>query len=421
MTEPATFPELTMDLRRRFVDQVAKTVRELYVFEDKANAMADHLQTQEAAGGFDEIETIPELAKYLTAELHSVHEDLHLYIDPWLPPTDGSDASAANLHEEMLRNKHRTNYDFRQLEILLGNVGYLDLRSFCPVRLSGETAAAAMQFLGHCDALIFDLRDNGGGEDLVQFLQSYLFEKPTHMVTQRHRSGRDRQTWTHPYVPSPKLVDQPAYVLISRSTFSAGEDFAFTLQRQGRVVVVGEQTRGGAHPVEFYRFPDLCLEIMIPEEFSVDPVSGDNWEADGVIPDIRVPSGDALDAAHEIALKTLLERQDAEQKADESLRTFRQWALRSVEAKRNRPNLADDQLSLYPGTYGRSIEVFLDGDALKLCWGGRRDQILLPIGEHEFEFDRGTQRAEFVVKDGAITMLIARDHDGGEWRLPRKG
>jgi len=414
-SKPA-FPPLTSELRDRFVGQVAKTVRELYVFEDKANAMADHLLTEQKAGTFDEIESISKLAARLTQELHSVHEDLHLYIDPWLPSADGSNASAENLHEDMLKTKHRTNYDFRKLEILLGNIGYMDLRMFCPVRISGDTAAAAMQFLAHSDALIFDLRDNGGGEDLVQFLQSYLFAKPTHMITQCHRSGRTRQTWTHPFVPGPKFVDHPVYVLISRSTFSAGEDFAFTLQQQKRAVIVGEQTRGGAHPVEFYRFPELYLEIMIPEEFSQDPVSGDNWEDSGVMPDIAVPADEALQVAHAAALKKLLE----EPQDDESLVGFRHWALESVEGRVDRPILTSDQLRIYPGGYGRSIEVFLEEGTLKLNWGKRRDHTLLPLRNHVFEFDHGTQRAYFVLEDGAVRELIGRDQAGGEWRLPRR-
>jgi len=416
MSQPsAAFPELTSDLRDRFIAQVAKTVRELYVFEDKANEMADHLLEQQEQGAFDSVESIPTLASMMTSELHGVHEDLHLFIDAWLPSDEGA-AAASNLHEDMLKNKHRVNFDFRKLEILLGNIGYLDLRSFCPVRLCGETAAAAMRFLAHTDALILDLRDNGGGENLVQFLQSYLFAEPTHMITQRHRSGRDRQTWTHPYVPGPKFVDQPVYVLISRSTFSAGEDFSFTLQKQGRAIIVGEQTRGGAHPVEFYRFPDLFLEIMIPEEYSEDPASGGNWEDSGVIPDIAVHADEALQAAHTEALKKLLEQSEE----DESLVRFRQWALQSIEARKDRPRLSPEQQKLYPGRYGRSIEVFLDGDTVKLNWGGRRDHILLPLGEHEFEFDHGLQRALFVVENGVPKELVGREQDGGEWRLPRK-
>jgi len=407
------YPTLTDDLRKRFIEQVATTVRARYVFEDPANAMADHILEQLAAHAFDEIASIPALAARLTHELHGVHEDLHLYIDPWLPKGDESDAG--NLHEDMLRNKHRTNFDFRKIEVLLGNVGYLDLRGFCPVRMSGETAAAAMRFLAHADALIFDLRNNGGGEDLVQFLQSYLFAEPTHMITQRHRSGRTKQTWTHPYVPGPKFIDQPVYILTSRSSFSAAEDFSFTLQRQGRAIVVGEPTRGGAHPVEFHRFADLYLEIMIPEESSEDPATGENWEDSGVAPDIATPASEALRQAHEEALRTLLDRPEA----DESLVRFRRWALESVQAQASRPTLSETDLAIYPGQYGRSIRVFLDGRRLKLNWGNRQDHVLVPLREHAFEYADGFERAEFTVENGTPTELIGRDQDGGEWRLPR--
>lgn len=412
---PVTFPKLTPDLRHRIIAQVIETVRDKYVLADKAEQMAHHVTAQQAAGAFDSIETIPELTSRLTSEVHGVHRDLHLYLDPWLPPEDGG--TTAHSYEDELRTMPRTNYDFRKLEVLLGNIGYLDLRSFCPAPIGGETATAAMQFLAHTDALIFDLRDNGGGDSLVQYLQSYLFAEPTHMVSQRHRSGRVQQTWTLPYVPGPDFSNHPVHVLISRSTFSAGEDFAYTLQKRGRAVIVGEKTRGGAHPVEFYRFPDLFLEIMIPESFSEHPDTGENWEETGVIPDIAVHADDALGVAHEGALRALLERHEE----DESLVSFRQWALRSIASRRGRPQPTDDQLALYAGQYGHSVTVFVVENLLKLSWGGRRDHTLTPLGEHEFEFDHGTQRALFRVESGCSVEMIGREQGGGEWRLPRRG
>jgi len=117
---------------------------------------------------------------------------------------------------------------------------------------------------------------------MVLTLQSYLFSEPKHTVSTRYRSGRVEQTWTRPMSP-----DHPVYVLINRSTSSAGEDFATTLQQPGRMVVVGERTRGGAHPVKFVRFTELCIEMSIPNTCS---------------------EARALDIAHEHALWELLDR-----------------------------------------------------------------------------------------------------------------
>ncbi len=271
--EPSTFPVLSAELTARIVEKTAATVRDKYIFADDAETMCELLLSKLKDGVFRDAESIPDLASAVTEVLHSVRADLHLVAMPWIPPAEGGDSDG--LMDAWHRRMPRHNYEFRKLEVLLGNVGCVDLRGFAPAAEGGPTAAAAMQFLAHTDALIFDLRDNGGGEDLVYHLMSYLFDKPTHVHTARYRD-HDEQNWTYGYVPGPRFPNKPVYVVISRSTFSAGEDFTYNLQQLGRVTVVGEQTRGGAHPVEFYRFPELCLELMIPNAYSENPVSHTN-------------------------------------------------------------------------------------------------------------------------------------------------
>ena len=64
-----------------------------------------------------------------------------------------------------------SNFGFEKVERLEGNVGYLDLRGFHRAEVGGDTAAAAMNFLANTDALIIDLRKNGGGApDMVALI-----------------------------------------------------------------------------------------------------------------------------------------------------------------------------------------------------------------------------------------------------------
>jgi len=405
------FPALNDALTRRIVEKTAEVVKGKYIFEEDAAAMADLLLTRLREGAFNEHTDLQRLTGAITEMLHSVREDLHLAALSWMPPVEDV-PHTGDLMESLRSRWRRNNHEFRKIEILLGNVGYVDLRGFTTAASGGPTAAAAMQFLADTDALIFDLRDNGGGRDLVYFLMSYLFDEPTHVHTARHRD-HDEQAWTYGYVPGPRFPKHPVYVLISRATFSAAEDFSYNLQQQGRVTVIGEQTKGGAHPVEFHRFPDLFLELAIPNAYSENPVSGGNWEDSGVVPDLEVSAEDALLAAHEKALETLIQRAP-----DDDDRRYRQWALESVRLRKRPYEPSSDSLEACVGEYTNAVRIERIGDALTFSWSGRT-YALTPLSEHRFELDHGMQRATFTVDNGQATEFLWETEDGDAWNIRR--
>jgi len=97
------------------------------------------------------------------------------------------------------------------------------------------------------------------------------------------------------------------YVLTSGATFSGGEALAYDLQRLGRATVVGERTRGGAHPRRGFRV-HAHLEATIPVARAVSPISGSNWEGSGLTADVEVPADVALETAYRRALNDVTER-----------------------------------------------------------------------------------------------------------------
>ena len=204
----------------------------------------------------------------------------------------------------------RTAGGIARAERLDGNVGYLDLRPllFPPV-VAGEAVAAAMTLIAPAEALILDLRQClGGSPDMVAMVCSYLFgDEPVHLIDIIDRPAADgtaavRQSWTMPFTPGRRFgPDKPVFVLTSGTTFSGGEELSYDLQQLGRAIVVGECTRGGAHPVE--RFPIRPhLQATIPVARAHSPASGGNWEGTGVLPDVQVPAGEALRVAYQRAL-----------------------------------------------------------------------------------------------------------------------
>jgi C-terminal processing protease CtpA/Prc len=179
-----------------------------------------------------------------------------------------------------------------------GNIGYLKFDQFWSPDICGEIASQAMSKLADVDALIVDLRDNGGGDPaMVALISSYLFDKPTHLNdVWTRRTNQTRESWTRD-VPGKKLGGaKPVYVLTSARTFSGAEDFSYNLKNLKRATIVGEQTGGGAHPTNGFRI-DGHFAIRVPFARSINPISHTNWEGTGVTPDVRVPAADALETA----------------------------------------------------------------------------------------------------------------------------
>jgi len=175
-----------------------------------------------------------------------------------------------------------------------------------PAELGGETAAAAMNLLANTDALIIDLRKNGGGDPaMVQLVCSYLFSQRTHLNDIYSRpDNRTEEFWTKTDMPGKPYGDKPVFVLTSSRTFSGAEEFSYNLKNLNRATIVGETTGGGAHPVNARRLGKDFL-IMVPFARAINPITKTNWEGTGVKPDVEVPAAQALKVAHLLAVRAI--------------------------------------------------------------------------------------------------------------------
>ena len=285
---------------------------EQYVFPDTAEAMARNIRARQQRGEYDRITSGRVLADSLTAHLQSVSRDLHLrvrYSATPLPQPGAGPGPTPEDRERALRQARERNFGFERVERLDGNVGYLEIRGFGfgPQQVE-ETAAAAFTFLGQVDALIIDVRRNGGGSPgMVALVSSYLFgPEPVHLNSLYWRpTDRTEDFYTRAEVSGARFgPDKPLYVLTSRRTFSAAEEFTYNLQSRQRAVIVGDTTGGGAHPGGVVRVTDH-FGVWIPRGRAINPITGTNWEGIGVRPDVAVSSDDALTMAHLHALRRL--------------------------------------------------------------------------------------------------------------------
>jgi tetratricopeptide (TPR) repeat protein len=325
---------LTAEDRRAAVARIAELLEARYVFEDVGVAAGRHVQGQLEAGAYDALADAQAFAERLTADLQGVAHDRHLRVRVRpAPPAGGEREDPDALIAAQLRQIRAENYGFARVERLEGNVGYLDLRGFGPLELVRPTAEAAMRLLAGADAVIVDLRHNGGGSpETVRFLSSYLFGERTHLNSLYWREGdRTEEFWTLDEVPGERLVDVPVFVLTSARTFSAAEEFTYNLRTRERATVVGETTGGGANPGGMAPVSDR-LAIFIPEGRAVNPVTGTNWEGVGVEPHVAVPAEEALAAALPLARAAAERRREAALAAEAAGRAALREALARAEA-----------------------------------------------------------------------------------------
>ncbi len=411
--------KLDAEKRAAIVKAVSADLDEVYVFPEVATKMTEHLKARQEAGAYRDLDDLAAFTAQLTSDLQSISHDLHLRVTP-MPSGEVNAEQEVDMEEIQRRYRERSrraNYGFEKLEILDGNVGYLDLRQFADASLGGRTAIAAMGFLAGADAVIIDLRQNGGGApSMIQLISSYFFEEPVHLNSfYIRREDRVTQFWSHAYVEGPRRVETPLYVLTSGRTFSAAEEFTYNMRNLERATIVGERTGGGAHPVDMMRYPELGVRMSLPFGRAVNPISGTNWEGTGVEPHVEVPAADALEVAYAKALETV-----AAAATDPDHKRQLDWTLQGIKAETR--TLMASELQPYVGVYGpRKIRV-QDG---KLVY--QRDDgpvyELVPVGEDNFHLaDLSYFRIRFERDDsGKVVTLVGRYDDGREEASPRSG
>jgi C-terminal processing protease CtpA/Prc len=307
--------DMTIDAatKTQVIDAILKELNDRYVFPEVAKQMETSIRQRIANKEYDAITSAEEFAKKLTADLQSVSRDKHMrvrYSAQVIPVRKRDAEPSAEQRAEFENNMKRINFAFERVERLPGNIGYIKLNNFFAPELGAETVAAAMNFVANTDALIFDLRENGGGDpEMVALICSYLFgDKPVHLNNLYWREGdRTEEFWTKPTVLGKKYLDRDVYVLTSNRSFSGAEEFTNNLKVLKRATIIGETTGGGANPGGMFRVGDH-FGIFVPTGRAINPITKTNWEGTGVEPDVKVSKELALKTAYLAALNKTYEK-----------------------------------------------------------------------------------------------------------------
>ncbi len=349
---------------REVAEQVAATIQREYFDPERAQRIADELRGQTAAGRFDGLGSPLELASALTAVLKP--QDRH-FVVRWSPP---SDARASAPRRGPVFDPAASNFGIRRVEVLPGNVGYLDLGYFADIDFNAAqdparaAIDAALQLLAHVDALLVDVRDNGGGSPaMVGYLSSAFVAPGADIYNTFHgRGGSESEAPARSYA-APRTA-LPLYVLTSGRTGSAAEAFAYTLANAGRAVLVGEVTGGAANPGQPFDAGD-GFSVFVSTGTPVSPITGRNWEGTGVQPQEPAEAGVALERAHELALAALV--------AGGAGGPAR-WTLEALRSRATPPDAAAAQA--LAGDYGM-VRIELDDQGALLLRQGRRPALQL--------------------------------------------
>ena len=403
----------TNEIKKCVVENLGKLIRTGYVNGELGQKMATFIQTQFSEGSYDEYLKAAVFAGSLTRDLRKCSHDLHLQM---IYNPREAEAIEQKALEDPFSERYEDdwwslvrcdNFGIPKIEYLQGNIGYVKIIYFAPASIAGSLVVSTMQFLSRADALIFDLRDCHGGDPFtVQLFQSYLFsenKKPKLLLTKHTPKELDteiQQKWTLPYLPGTRLPDIPVFILTSKETFSGGEDMAYTLKHHSRAMIIGENTKGGAHPIEEISVGHGFV-LMMPNAYPEHPITKTNWEGKGVKPHIEIEQEQALGFAHQHILETLRDS------ANTSLRKHElNWHLQKIKPDYQPIRVSEEILKRYVGEYHGWVVSFADGQLYLTDPEGSGRTKMSPISETIFTADMDYNVRFALAEDGDANALI---------------
>ncbi|MFC2084670.1 S41 family peptidase [Bacteroidota bacterium] len=308
--------EITIKYKENAVIKIVRLIKENYILKNKRDTITKGIIAKFHSGSYNAIYNLVDFANELTKDLHDISGDKHFAVvydpirvaDMRKEEEEPDKVEQERIEKRRIESQRTGNFGFKKVEILDGNIGYLDLRFFRSVSYAAETAHGAMAFLFNSDAIIIDLRNNpGGGAGMYKLLASYFFGEDTIHLGNVYNGLTDRiqEFWTLPKLPGKRMPDKDLYILTSKKTFSAAEEFAYDLKHLNRAIIVGESTGGGAHMVTRLEVNDEFY-IFMPFAGAINPITKSNWEGIGVQPHYVIKSDEALKTAQILILKKLI-------------------------------------------------------------------------------------------------------------------
>ncbi|HVQ10046.1 MAG TPA: S41 family peptidase [Allosphingosinicella sp.] len=400
--QPAPIPAPAGVDGRAVVAEVRRIIAERYVLPERRPAL-DAILARGLASGRYGVADPGQLAERINADLDNAGHDRHLNFRYDPQAAAGLAARTAQGEPDQSayeRQARAANHGISELRVLPGNVRYMAYDGF--MWIGPESAGAletAMRFLAGGDAVIIDLRRNGGGSpEAVQYLVSHFLPGGRPLVT-FHMNGQASpdSLSTLAELPAGRMVGKPLYVLTSGGTASAAEEFTGHVGGYRIGELVGETTAGAGFRNDLVPIPGgFVLSVSVGR--AVLASTGRDWEAVGLAPTMPTEVAGALDVAHALALRRLAAAAAPQDRA-------RLAAIADGVAARGERRSPALPLAAYAGRYGERVVSVEDG-RLYSRRGARLRVALIPLGGNVFVIDNDPAlRVEFQVSAGAATAF----------------
>ncbi len=279
------------------ITEMADAIDQKYVLADVATQSAAIVRGKLKQGAFfQHCSDTQTFAKDMTKQLRAILNDGHIFVE-YAP--NSSEAGEDDWLETWRDGAPGRGFGVKQVERLKDNISYLHLTDFYEFQTANKALTAAFELVDSSDGLILDLRQNPGGSPETEWPVQWTFMAPGSTIP-LHRETRHgkKPDLKEPSLQWPRYgTERPLAIIVDKTTFSAPEAVAYSLQAQGRAVVFGTPSGGGAHMLGDAVSLTGGWHIVIPETRPYSPHTGGNWEGAGVIPDIETSKEDAVEAA----------------------------------------------------------------------------------------------------------------------------
>ncbi len=382
---------ISTDKQKAIINKVSSEINKLYFNGTAAKSVSDTLaiiktqiKTESTSDNF---------ANKLNSILLNKTNDNHLkiYFDPAKFESYVENRETKRKYEYEVAKK--INFGFTKVEILEGNVGYIEIIKFSGFIAEGSAPKinSAMNMVENTTALIIDLRKNGGGDGRVgDILATYFYPEENEIYYDS--ISRTEKYKVLPFVQGKRYLNRPVYILTGFDTFSAAEGFCKFMQQNKKAIIVGEKTKGGGSSGSSVPLLEGFL-CFIPTSF------GSADKEASVTPDYKTEDKNALNYA-----KYLFYKEELKKNLPTKEQEIAKWNLKTCEylLKLNDKNFALNKSFI--GNYENDRKVFLKNGQPFISFNNKEYK-LIQIDENEFivvgfedTFGAGNRRIIFNTK-----------------------